>query len=87
MSRTGYSGGGEYHIRFNVSDHDYFLFDRVVRTGFGSDGLNYPEFTDGVVTKSKGKVTSVHYCSKEHAGNGTNSYDALMSQEEFDDIF
>jgi len=64
-SETAYSGGGEERIHFKNGDYDYFLFERTVRTGFGS-GPNNPEFSAGVITRH-GKSVTTRLCSKDGA--------------------
>jgi hypothetical protein len=83
FSSTGYSGGGEAHIRFRNGEYDYILFDRTVRTGFGN-GPNYPEFTSGVVTRRRGAVIGLRRCSN-NASIVSKAYEALPT-EEFEDI-
>jgi hypothetical protein len=87
VSETAYSGGGEFHIRFNIAGHDYFLFERTVRTGFGSDGLNNPEFSDGVATRYRGKITSVRNCTAPPNGSISNGIQKFMVSEDLEQIF
>jgi len=60
----GYSGGGEAQVQVRKDDDLYLIYDRVVRTGFGADGLNKPEFTSGVATFHRGAVISNHICQQ-----------------------
>jgi hypothetical protein len=83
FSSTGYSGGGEAHIRFTNAGYDYLLFDRTVRTGFGS-GPNNPEFTSGVVTRRNGTIVSRRLCSNNGA-IVSKAYENLP-REEFEEI-
>ena len=39
---AGFSGGGGMQIHFEQAGTQYVLYSNMVRTGFGSDGLNYP---------------------------------------------
>lgn len=58
-----YSGGGEFRIRFKNGAAEYLIFDSSIRTGFGPEG-NQTEFSSGVITKLRGKVTSTRSCGK-----------------------
>lgn len=60
---TGYSGGGELQITARNADHSYTLFDRIVRTGFGADGLNYPKEDSGLVVRRGKKTLSARSCT------------------------
>lgn len=60
----GYSGGGETQVQVRKGDDLYLIYDRVVRTGFGADGLNKPEFTSGVAIFHRGAVISNHICQQ-----------------------
>lgn len=61
-SRTMYSGGGEFRIRFRNGSYDFLVFDSSQRTGFGAAG-NETVFTAGVVVKQKGKLLAVRKCT------------------------
>lgn len=60
---TGYSGGGELQVTARNAGHSYTLFDRIVRTGFGADGLNYPREDSGLVVRRGAKVLSNRRCT------------------------
>lgn len=61
-SATGYSGGGEAHIRFANGAYDYILFERTVQVESG--GKRKPQFSAGVVTRKANKVLSVRACAQ-----------------------
>jgi hypothetical protein len=82
FSRTAYSGGGATHIRFTNLDYEYILFERTIRTGFGS-GPNNPEFSAGVITRHSGE-TSTRKCSDDASINA-EALEAIPA-EEFEDI-
>lgn len=81
-SRTLYSGGGEFRVRFRNGDHEYLVFDRIIRRGFGPGGNN-PLFESGIAVKHKGKVLAVRKCS----GAARRDDDLLdqLPEEPFDD--
>lgn len=60
---TGYSGGGELQVTARHAGRSYTLFDRIVRTGFGADGLNYPEEDSGLVVRRGDKILSARTCT------------------------
>ncbi len=64
-SATGYSGGGEVHIRFANGAYDYILFERTVQVESG--GKRKPQFSAGVVTRKAQKVLSVRTCAQGSA--------------------
>ena len=77
-SETGYSGGGEERIRFKNGDYEYFLFERTVRTGFGS-GPNNPEFSAGIITRH-GKTVTTRLCARDGAMKPASR---VLPEEEF----
>lgn len=82
LSRAGFSGGGELHIRFETARHEYILFERTVRTGFDG-GENRPEFSRGIAVRRDGKLLSTRPCAavpgKEVAWDAT-ALDALPEE-------
>lgn len=60
---TGYSGGGELQVTARNKGHSYTLFDRIVRTGFGADGLNHPKADSGLVVRRGAKIVSARQCN------------------------
>jgi len=69
-AREMYSGGGALQIRFSNGGHDYAVYSRTVRTGFGSDGRNNPQFSDGVMVRRGGRLVSNRSCTTEVGGDG-----------------
>jgi hypothetical protein len=68
-AREIYSGGGALQIRFANEGHDYAVYSRTVRTGFGSDGRNNPQFSDGIMVRRGGRLISNRSCTTEVGGN------------------
>jgi hypothetical protein len=60
---TGYSGGGELQVTARNAGHSYTLFDRIVRTGFGADGLNHPKADSGLLVRRGEKILSARACT------------------------
>ena len=48
------SGGGETQVYADTPTHRYLVYDRMVRTGFGADGLHYPREDIGLLVQSTG---------------------------------
>lgn len=69
-ARAMYSGGGELQIRFRNGGLDYTVYSRTVRTGFGDDGLNHPQFSDGVTVRRGNRVISNRACTTEIRADG-----------------
>lgn len=49
LSEQSFSGGGETQIHFTSEIYRYILYDRIVRSGFGADGRNDPQFSAGLI--------------------------------------
>ncbi len=64
-ARTGYSGGGEAQIRFVNAGHEYVIYSRIVRTGFGADGQNEPKDEAGLFIRKGGKLLSEKKCVQD----------------------
>ncbi len=60
--QINYSGGGESQISFVNGPFQYVVYSRVVRTGFGQDGRNYPHEEAGVFVKKGTKMVSNRKC-------------------------
>lgn len=60
-----YSGGGEAQIEFANGSTRYIVYSRTVRTNFAAGEPNNPEFTDGVLVLSNGKVLPERQCTAE----------------------
>lgn len=81
-SSTGYSGGGELHIRFATGEHDYLLFERTVQAEVR--GKKQARFSSGVIVRKNKKVISVRPCL---TGGGLQmGVDALLPEEAFEYI-
>lgn len=57
------SGGGETQVYANTPTHRYVVYDRIVRTGFGADGLHYPREDDGLLVQSKERTVWRRQCA------------------------
>jgi hypothetical protein len=80
-STTGYSGGGESHIRFANGTHDYILFERTVRVD--AKGNKPPRFSSGVIARKAGTLLSIRTCLK---GGLQVNIDEYLPKEEFEYI-
>jgi hypothetical protein len=69
-ARAMYSGGGELQIRFRSGGLDYAVYSRTIRTGFGADGRNNPQFSDGVMVRRGSRVISNRACTTEIRADG-----------------
>lgn len=87
-ARTGYSGGGEAQIGFTNGGHQYVVYSRVVRTGFGADGQNNPQEEAGLFVKKDGKLVSEKKCVPGGEADGqapsvdTTKAEALLPEGE-----
>lgn len=63
LAQRGYSGGGETQIVFARGAHRYVVYDRVVRTSFGSGGRHDPQQSSGVLVTRNGKVAANLSCT------------------------
>lgn len=64
FARQGFSGGGEAQITATNGAYRYTVFDRLVRTGFGPDGLNHPREDAGLVVKHGDQIVSSRSCGR-----------------------
>lgn len=62
---VGYSGGGETQIAATNGAYRYIVYERTVRTGFGEDGLHYPEFDSGLIVQRGGRTISSRTCGAD----------------------
>lgn len=83
FSSTPYSGGGEARLRFINSGVQYEVFDRTIRTGFGADGLHYPESTAGVMRSSPSHSYKDILCTTD--GALSSELYKEIEKEAFDD--
>ena len=63
ISQAMFSGGDASRVRFKNAQHEYILFDSMIRTNFKPGEPNDPRFSSGIVTRHAGKVTSRRLCS------------------------
>lgn len=80
-SATGYSGGGESHVRFANGEYDYILFERTVRTQ--TKETRAPHFSSGVISRKAGKTLAIRTCL---TGGFQTSLDPHLPAEEFEYI-
>jgi hypothetical protein len=83
-SATGYSGGGEAHIRFANGGYDYVLFSRTVRGEARAGGPGQPRFSSGVVVRKDHKTLAVRNCQRGDALK--MDVQAHLPAEDFEDI-
>lgn len=62
FARQGFSGGGEAQITATNGAYRYTVFDRLVRTGFGPDGLNHPGEDAGLIVRHGDRIVSTRQC-------------------------
>ena len=61
-AEQGASGGGEDQINFTANGYRYIVYAQTVRTGFGSDGHNDPDFISGLVVQKDGRKVMAAVC-------------------------
>jgi hypothetical protein len=77
-AETGFSGGGEMQIQFENDGAKYVVYSRMVRTGFGSDGLHNPKDYLGVAVFRAGRLVSNRNCGGARIEGG--HYDWIDEQ-------
>ena len=75
-AEQGAAGGGEDQIDFNAKGYQYIVYARTVRTGFGSDGHNDPDFISGLIVKKGDRKLSSAVCG----GGGGQTIDSLSTR-------
>ena len=65
IGEHGYSGGGEDQIYVLSNGYRYIVYDRTVRTGFGSDGRHHARSTSGLVVQKGDRTVSSARCGGE----------------------
>ena len=63
LAYKGWSGGGETQVYADTPTYRYIVYDRMVRTGFGSDGHNDPKETVGLLVQNGGRTVSSRQCA------------------------
>jgi len=61
-ANAGWSGGAAMQIHFESASNRYVLYSSMVRTGFGSDGLNYPMDQLGLFVTRTGRLVFDEHC-------------------------
>ncbi len=84
LSSTGYSGGGEAHLRFVNHGVTYAVFDRMVRTNFTPGEPNDPDMSEGIVVRPQGKKATTRLCTHSEGGIRAQAY-TTIEREDFDD--
>ena len=64
-AEQGFAGGGETQVYADTPTHRYVVFDEIMRTAFGADGLHYPQADSGLFVQHGGKVVSSRTCAEE----------------------
>ena len=62
FAETAFSGGGETQIIFENNGYRYIIYDSLVRTGFGANGLHRPKATTGLMVQKSGRIVSNARC-------------------------
>lgn len=62
-AHEGWSGGGETQVYADTPTHRYIVYNQMVRTAFGLDGLHDSKITSGLVLQSKGRTVSSRECA------------------------
>ena len=62
-SVTDWSGGGGQQIYFESDGYRYVLYSSIVRTGFGADGLHYPQDRNGLFITQGDRLVYDRHCS------------------------
>ena len=73
-AQAGYSGGGETQVSFQTAGVTYVVYSRMIRTGFGSDGLNYPKEELGVAVVRDGRTLSDARCGLARIVGGNDDW-------------
>lgn len=63
LYEQSFSGGGETQIHFAKGVYRYILYDRTVRSGFGAEGQNDPQFSAGLIVQKNGRRLVERPCS------------------------
>ena len=63
LAYKGWSGGGETQVYADTPTYRYIVYDRMVRTGFGSDGHNDPKETVGLLVQDGRRTVSSRECA------------------------
>ena len=61
----GFAGGGETQVYADTPTHRYVVFDGIMRTAFGADGLHYPQPYSGLFVQRGGTIVSSRFCAEE----------------------
>ena len=64
----------------DTSTHCYVVYDRMVRTGVGADGLHYLQGDDGLLVQSEGRTVWRRQCALPR------SYDPHTPEASFDPL-
>lgn len=63
VAKQGFSGGGETQIHFTKGIYRYILYDRTVRSGFGAEGQNDPQFSAGLIVQKNRRRLAERPCT------------------------
>lgn len=61
-AHAGWSGGGETQVYADTPTHRYIVYDQMVRTAFGLDGLHDSKITSGLVVQREGRTVLRREC-------------------------
>ena len=63
-TQEGWSGGGETQVYADTPTHRYVVYNRMVRTAFGPDGLHDSKITSGLVVQRRGRTVWSRECGR-----------------------
>ncbi len=62
-AHEGWWGGGETQVYADTPTHRYIVYDQMVRTAFGHDGLHDAKITTGLLVQRGGRTVSNRECA------------------------
>ena len=62
LADRGWSGGGETQVYADTPTHRYIVYNRMIRTAFGPDGLHDARITSGLLVQRGGRTVWSREC-------------------------
>ena len=62
LADRGWSGGGETQVYADTPTHRYIVYNRMIRTAFGPDGLHDSRITSGLLVQRGGRTVWSREC-------------------------
>lgn len=81
FSRTGYSGGGEAHLRFSVKTYDYIIYTKIISGSWEADGRRKKYPSAGMIVRRNNKTISHLQCKEKNANMDLS--EGLLKEEDF----